>query len=92
VACATTRSGSPSRSRLARLGGLSFRDGFPIFHTADLERAVRFYVELIGCEEVFRYEDAYVGLTGPVTLGLTATQTATRSGSRLSRRSKTARR
>jgi catechol 2,3-dioxygenase-like lactoylglutathione lyase family enzyme len=74
VACATTRSGSPSRSRLARLGGLSFRDGFPIFHTADLERAVRFYVELIGCEEVFRYEDAYVGLTGPVTLGLTAVQ------------------
>jgi catechol 2,3-dioxygenase-like lactoylglutathione lyase family enzyme len=49
-----------------------FREGFPIFHTADLEAAVRFYVELIGCEEVFRFEDAYVGLTGPVTLGLTA--------------------
>jgi putative flavoprotein involved in K+ transport len=62
------------QSRGARLGGLSFREGFPIFHTADLERAVRFYVELIGCEEVFRYEDAYVGLTGPVTLGLTAVQ------------------
>jgi len=25
---------------------------------------VRFYVELIGCEEVFRFEDAYVGLAG----------------------------
>ncbi|MFL5920069.1 MAG: VOC family protein [Gaiellaceae bacterium] len=45
-----------------------------MFHTADLEAAVRFYVERIGCEEVFRFDDAYVGLTGPVTLGLTAVQ------------------
>jgi predicted enzyme related to lactoylglutathione lyase len=35
---------------------------------------VRFYVELIGCEEVFRFEDAYVGLAGPLTLGLLPVQ------------------
>jgi lactoylglutathione lyase len=60
--------------RRARLGALGFRDGFPIFHTGDLERAVRFYVEVIGCEEVFRFEDAYVGLAGPLTLELVPVQ------------------
>ena len=48
---------------------MPFRDGFPIFHTADLERLTAFYVDLIGCEVAYRFEDAYVGLAGPVTLG-----------------------
>ena len=27
---------------------------------------------MIGCEEAYRFEDAYVGFTGPVTLGFAA--------------------
>jgi lactoylglutathione lyase len=49
-----------------------FRDGFPILHTADLERARAFYVERLGFDEVYRFEDAYVSLDGPLKLGLTA--------------------
>jgi catechol 2,3-dioxygenase-like lactoylglutathione lyase family enzyme len=53
---------------------MSFRDGFTIFHTADLERAAAFYVEQLGFEEVYRFEDAYVALAGPLKLGLAAVE------------------
>ena len=41
---------------------MSFRDGFPIFHTTDLERAVSFYCERLGFEERFRLEGEFVAL------------------------------
>jgi catechol 2,3-dioxygenase-like lactoylglutathione lyase family enzyme len=48
-----------------------FTEAFPIFHTSDLERAVAFYTERLGFEEVFRFQDEYVGLQlGPLGLGL----------------------
>ncbi len=53
---------------------MPFRDGFPIFHTADLPRLAAFYVDRLGCVEAYRFEDAYVGLTGPVTLGIAAVE------------------
>ena len=59
---------------------MAFRNGFPIFHTADLQRLVAFYVERLGFEEVYRFEDAYVSLEGPLKLGLTAVSELTRAG------------
>jgi lactoylglutathione lyase len=52
---------------------VAFRDAFPIFHTADLERAVAFYRDRLGFEERYRFGDGFalVGL-GPFGLGLTA--------------------
>jgi lactoylglutathione lyase len=52
-----------------------FRDAFPIFHTADLERAVAFYRERFGFDERYRLEDqfAVVGL-GPLEVGFAATK------------------
>jgi uncharacterized glyoxalase superfamily protein PhnB len=51
---------------------VAFRDAFPIFHTADLERAVAFYCDRLGFDERYRLEDrfAVVGL-GELGLGLT---------------------
>ena len=51
---------------------MGFRDAFPIFHTADLERAVSFYRDRLGFDERYRLEDRFaaVGL-GPLELGLT---------------------
>ena len=54
-------------SRLVR-----FRDGFPILHTVDLPRLVAFYVAHLGFEEVYRFGEAYVSLTGPLKVGITA--------------------
>jgi uncharacterized glyoxalase superfamily protein PhnB len=52
--------------------GLPFRDAFPIFHTADLSRAVAFYREGLGFEEEYRFGDSFVLLgLGPFALGLT---------------------
>jgi lactoylglutathione lyase len=52
--------------------GLPFRDAFPIFHTADLARAVAFYCERLGFDERYRFGDAFVLLgLGPFALGLT---------------------
>jgi lactoylglutathione lyase len=53
---------------------MPFRDGFAILHTADLPRLVAFYVEQLGCDEAYRFEDAYVSLSGPLKLGITAVQ------------------
>ena len=39
---------------------MTFRDAFPIFHTADLGRAVAFYRERLGFEERYRLEDQFV--------------------------------
>jgi lactoylglutathione lyase len=52
---------------------VSYRDAFPIFHTADLPRAVAFYQERLGFDERYRFGDGFavVGL-GPCSLGLTA--------------------
>ena len=50
---------------------MRFRDGFPIFHTADLTAMVAFY-ELLGLRVAHRVDDAYVGLEGPLELGLAA--------------------
>jgi catechol 2,3-dioxygenase-like lactoylglutathione lyase family enzyme len=51
---------------------MAFREAFPIFHTADLERAVAFYRDRLGFQERYRLEDRFatVGL-GPFELGLT---------------------
>src|SRR5436190_5277305 len=49
-----------------------FRDGFPILHTVDLPRLASFYVGHLGFEEVYRFGEAYVSLTGPLKLGITA--------------------
>lgn len=51
---------------------MAFRDAFPIFHTADLERAIAFYRDRFGFEERYRLDDrfAVVGL-GAFDLGLT---------------------
>jgi uncharacterized glyoxalase superfamily protein PhnB len=56
---------------------VAFRDAFPIFHTPELHRAVVFYREHFGFEELYRFpgepspEFVVVGL-GPFSLGLTA--------------------
>jgi lactoylglutathione lyase len=51
---------------------VSFRDAFPIFHTADLDCAVAFYRDRLGFAEGYRLDDrfAVVGL-GEFELGLT---------------------
>jgi catechol 2,3-dioxygenase-like lactoylglutathione lyase family enzyme len=49
-----------------------FREAFPIFHTAGLERSVGFYCDHLGFEERYRLENRFatVGL-GEFELGLT---------------------
>jgi lactoylglutathione lyase len=59
---------------------VDFRDGFPILDTADLQRAVAFYVERLGFEEVYRFEDGYVSLAGPLKLGLAAVESLEPAG------------
>jgi uncharacterized glyoxalase superfamily protein PhnB len=50
---------------------MTFRDAFPILQTADLARAVAFYVEWLGFEERYRFGNfAVVGLE-TFDLGLT---------------------
>jgi lactoylglutathione lyase len=51
---------------------VTFHDAFPIFHTADLARAMAFYRERFGFEERYRFGESFalVGL-GPFALGLT---------------------
>ena len=55
---------------------MAFRDAFPIFHTADLPRAVAFYREHLRFQERYRFPDegkssfVLVGL-GSFSLGLT---------------------
>jgi lactoylglutathione lyase len=57
-----------------------FRDAFPIFHTADLERAVAFYRDRLGFEERYRFENyATIGL-GELSLGLTEVAELERPG------------
>jgi lactoylglutathione lyase len=55
---------------------LALHDAFPIFHTADLARAVAFYTERLGFDERYRFEQAeegsFVALSlGKFSLGLT---------------------
>jgi lactoylglutathione lyase len=52
---------------------VALRDGFPILHTADLDRLAAFY-ERLGLNVAYRFEDAYVGLEGPLKLGLAAVE------------------
>ena len=54
---------------------MPFRDAFPIFHTANLERAVAFYRDRLGFDERYRLESAFavVGL-GELDLGLAAVE------------------
>lgn len=50
---------------------MTFRDAFPIFHTADLARAVGFYRERLGFQERDRLDHRFVLLgLGPFELGL----------------------
>jgi catechol 2,3-dioxygenase-like lactoylglutathione lyase family enzyme len=61
---------------LAPLIALAFHDAFPIFHTADLARAVAFYTERLGFEVRYRFDEAeegsFVALRlGEFSLGLT---------------------
>jgi lactoylglutathione lyase len=55
---------------------VAFRDAFPIFHTADLSRAVAFYCDRFGFEERYRFPDEApefaVVVLGSFSLGLTA--------------------
>jgi lactoylglutathione lyase len=52
-----------------------FREGFPIFHTTDLERAVAFYRDRLGFEERFRLEDEFVAVgLGPFEIGFAASK------------------
>ena len=55
---------------------MALHDAFPIFHTADLARAVAFYTERLGFELRYRFDEAeegsFVALTlGEFSLGLT---------------------
>jgi lactoylglutathione lyase len=52
---------------------VTLRDGFPILHTADLPRLTAFY-ERLGLSVAYRFEEAYVGLEGPLKLGLAAVE------------------
>lgn len=52
---------------------MSFRDAYPIFHTADLERAVGFYRDRLGFDERYRFSDAFALVeVGHFAPGLTA--------------------
>src|SRR6266542_38985 len=76
----SSMSGAPS-------GGVMFQEIFPILSTTDLPRALRFYRDLLGCAQTYRFppdgEAAYVGLRlGGRDLGISAESTAAPSTAR----------